>query len=133
MSSSQSKITEFEATYTRVVLIHKVHQTVLFATPGLAEFCGASCRFLPVTPILIQALINTGVPHAAMDDLVGTEFCKMVAGTTKDVTSRLRRNVKTALEHGHSYSLAIGLQIKPSAKNNLLLVPPPLWTAAPSD
>ncbi|KAL8287254.1 hypothetical protein RQP46_003706 [Phenoliferia psychrophenolica] len=92
----EGKIADFEATYSRVVLIHKVHGTILFATPGLAAFCG--------------------LPASTADDLVGTEFVKIIAGASKDVAQRLRRNIKTAIDHGHSYSLAVGVQIKPAAR-----------------
>ncbi|KAL8292442.1 hypothetical protein RQP46_001054 [Phenoliferia psychrophenolica] len=100
-SSLTGKLSDFEETYSRVILIRKEGGTVLFGTPGLATFCGVS--------------------KGAVDDLVGTEFCKLIAGPTKDVSHRLRGNIRTALHAGHSYSLAVGLQLKaPAAKDRIL-------------
>ncbi|KAL8287255.1 hypothetical protein RQP46_003707 [Phenoliferia psychrophenolica] len=93
------KLMEFQSTYSRVILFRKGDRAILFATPELLAFCG--------------------LPETSAHDLVGSDFLKVLGGVTKEDSSRLRRNIKAATDQGHSYSLAVGLQIKTS--QNILL------------
>lgn len=43
---SQTQLTTFEATYSRVMLIRRSTHEILFVTPQLLEFCGAPLVFL---------------------------------------------------------------------------------------
>ncbi|KAK4703566.1 hypothetical protein P7C70_g2656, partial [Phenoliferia sp. Uapishka_3] len=94
-----NKLSEFEATYSRVILIEKASHTVLFATPELTAFCGM--------------LESSG------SELIGLDFLKLICGATKEDSRRLRRNISLALDQGHSYSVAVGLRIK--LQKNILL------------
>lgn len=55
LALQQSRISEFEATYSRVILIRKSSLEILFVTPQLLTFCGMSCR--PQTPSLLAHFI----------------------------------------------------------------------------
>ena len=86
----QTKLTDFEETYSRVILIHKEQGTVLFATPGLASFCGSFQVLCPASEVELNSSVHSGVSKSTMDSLTGMDFCKLIAGPTKDVSHRLR-------------------------------------------
>lgn len=44
LALQQSRISEFEATYSRVILIRKSTLEILFVTPQLLSFCGTFSR-----------------------------------------------------------------------------------------
>lgn len=77
-----TKLSEFEATYSRVVLVLRANKQILFATPEVANFLD--------------------LPGSSANDLAGTEFLKLLGGLTKE-------DSKAALDQGHAYSLAVGL------------------------
>lgn len=96
----KSKIAEFEATYSRVLLVDPDRE-VLFLTPELVSFCG--------------------LPPAQAKDLIGANFTKLLHGVSKEDDKRIRRNVRSAMDNGECYALPLGLKLQ--AKTRYLKKP----------
>lgn len=95
-SPFKTKIAEFEATYSRVMLVDPNHE-ILFVTPELASFCGISST------------------HAK--DVVGSNFLKLLYGGSREDTERVRRNVRSSIEQGHAYAVLLGLKMQEKSRS----------------
>ncbi|KAI5479927.1 hypothetical protein MNV49_002217 [Pseudohyphozyma bogoriensis] len=92
------KLAEFQATYSRVIVVHQRTREVLYFTPELAEFCNLT-------------------PQQA-EDLIGTDFVKHLVGVPTERTMHLQEFIKSTIKKGQAYASAVGLA--PRAKKGFL-------------
>ncbi|GAA5822373.1 hypothetical protein JCM11251_006317 [Rhodosporidiobolus azoricus] len=115
------KLHHFEATYSRVMLVHQSTREVLFCTPELVDYCGLppSAQFdltsvdfiktLFAITSFASSLATSFAPAATVGKANGAEF-RAEQHEDEEHTRRLRRNVRLAIESGHPWTGLVGLK-----------------------
>ncbi|GAA5889351.1 hypothetical protein JCM8208_007851 [Rhodotorula glutinis] len=106
----------FEQTYSRVALVERSTGDILYTTPELVEHCGlpgSSHHELHGTSFVkILVAPSSSRTSAALygGGDAASQTTSAAADEEKDMTRRLRRNVRLAVEHGQGWTGLVGLQ-----------------------
>ncbi|GAA5915120.1 hypothetical protein JCM6882_008485 [Rhodosporidiobolus microsporus] len=117
-----ARLHQFEATYSRVMLVRQSTREILFCTPEVVEHCGlsSSAQFdltsVDFTRALFAVTSSASPPitpfSAAENNGDEDQHVELKAERNEDEehTRRLRRNVRLAIEGGHSWTGLVGLR-----------------------
>ncbi|GAA6016457.1 hypothetical protein JCM10207_003870 [Rhodosporidiobolus poonsookiae] len=116
-----AQLKHFEATYSRVVLFRQSNGEILFCTPELVAYCGLppSTQFSLAGTEFASHLCSPSSSNSPTEpEQPATEgvAAESPVSTPSELTRRLRRNVRLAIENGHSWTGLVAVRLQGKGK-----------------